>query len=77
MPYNPTTHKWVPPAEAEAWGLNDDDTSDEEVLQTLIQSGDLQAGQTLKDLFGFSGDKEEWETKSWETDLQDWQRAQI
>ena len=77
MPYNPTTHKWVPPAEAEAWGLNEDDTSDEQILQTLIQSGDLQAGQTLKDLFGFSGAKEDWETKSWETDLQDWQRAQI
>ena len=75
MPYK--NGKWIPPAAAEAWGLNDDDTSDEEVLQTLIQSGDLQAGQTLKDLFGFSGDKEEWETKSWETDLQDWQRAQI
>ena len=75
MPYK--NGKWIPPAAAEAWGLNDDDTSDEEVLQTLIASGDLQSGQSLGDLFGFSGDKEEWETKSWETDLQDWQRAQI
>tara|TARA_R100001463_G_scaffold87328_1_gene142004 strand:- start:1772 stop:2953 length:1182 start_codon:yes stop_codon:yes gene_type:complete len=76
MPYD--NGKWIPPAEAEAWGINDDDTSDKEVLQTLIQSGDLQAGQTLRDLFGFSSKKkEDWEVKSWETDLNDSQRAQI
>ena len=75
MPYK--NGKWLPPAEAEAWGLNEDRTSDQQVLQTLIDSGDLQAGQTLKDLFGFSGAKEDWEQKAWETDLNDRQRAQI
>ena len=75
MPYK--NGKWLPPAEAEAWGLNKDDTSDEQILQTLIDSGDLQTGQGLGDLFGFSGAKEDWEQKAWETDLQDWQRAQI
>ena len=71
MPYDPNTGKWLAPAEAEAWGRFENDTSDEQVLQTLIQSGDLQAGQTLKDLFGFSGRKEDWEKKAWETDLND------
>ena len=77
MPYDPNTGKWLAPAEAEAWGRFENDTSDEQVLQTLIQSGDLQAGQTLKDLFGFSGRKEDWEKKAWETDLDDSSRAQI
>ena len=75
MPYK--NGKWVAPAAAATWGINDDETSDEKILETLIQSGDLQAGQTLKDLFGFSGTKEDYEQKAWETDLSPEQRAQI
>ena len=35
MPYN-AQNKWVPPAAAEACGRFEDDTSDEQVLQTLM-----------------------------------------
>tara|TARA_R100000781_G_scaffold107722_1_gene72034 strand:- start:295 stop:1482 length:1188 start_codon:yes stop_codon:yes gene_type:complete len=74
MPYN-TQGQWILPASAENW---DDDTTDETVLKTLIDSGDLQSGQTLKDLFGFSGKvKEGWERKSWEEDLTPQERAEI
>ena len=75
MPYK--NGKWLPPAEAEAWGNNEGETSDDKILQTLIDSGDLKAGETLADLFGFSGNKETWEQKDWETGLTSADRAQI
>jgi len=75
MPYK--NGKWIAPEAAASWGKNSDSSSDQQVLQTLIDSGDLQAGQQLKDLFGFSGAKEDWEQKGWETDLSTRERAQI
>ena len=75
MPYR--DGKWIAPEAAASWGKNSDSSSDQQVLQTLIDSGDLQAGQQLKDLFGFSGAKEDWEQKAWETDLSTRERAQI
>ena len=67
---------WILPAEAAAWKDNED-LEIEDMIETLRRSGDLEKDQTLEDLFGFSGRKEDWEKKAWETDLNDSQRAQI
>ena len=75
MAYN-SSGTWILPAEAAAW-KDDDDLKIEEIEQTLINSGDLEPGQKLKDLFGFSGRKEDWEQKEWETNLDRGERSQV
>ena len=77
MPYN-AQGRWVAPEAARYWGSNaEEGASDHDILKSLIASGDLQSDQTLVDLFGFSGTKEDYEQKGWETDLGPEQRAQI
>jgi len=75
MPYN-EYGTWILPEGAEAWE-DDDDLSIKDMEATLIASRDLLEGQKLVDLFGFSDEKENWERKQWETDLDRHERAQI
>ena len=75
MAYN-SSGTWILPAEAAAWKDNED-LEIEDMIETLRRSGDLEKDQTLEDLFGFSGRKENWEDKQWETNLDRGDRAQV
>jgi len=71
MPYD-SNGNWVLPQAASAW---DEDTDLEEALQTLRESGDIEAHEDLSNILDLKEDQ--WEDKKWETQITGEQRLNI